>query len=73
MKKNELDIIGMAWSDKISFEEIKKKAGLSENEVIGIMRKSLKKKSYVLWRKRVRGRYSKHRKLSKFKLSFNKF
>ena len=46
MKKNlkGLDIIGMAWSDKISFEEIKKKTDLSEKEVINIMRKSLKKK-----------------------------
>ena len=67
MKKNlkGLDIIGMAWSDKISFEEIKKKTDLSEKEVINIMRKSLKKNSYVLWRKRIRGRITKHRKLMK--------
>ena len=63
------DIIGMAWADRISFEEIKKKTGLSEKEVIKIMRKSLKKKSYLLWRKRVRGRVTKHRKLFKSKLS----
>ena len=44
MKKNNLDIIGMAWSDKVSFDEIKKKTGLSEKEVISIMRKTLKKK-----------------------------
>jgi uncharacterized protein (TIGR03643 family) len=31
------DIIGMAWSDRISFEEIKKKTGFSEKEVIKIM------------------------------------
>ena len=61
------DIIGMAWADRISFEEIKKKTGLSEKEVIKIMRKSLKKKSYLLWRKRVRGRVTKHRKLFKSK------
>ena len=75
MKKmnKEFDIIGMAWSDKISFDEIKKKTGLTENEIISIMRKNLKKNSYVLWRKRVRGRYSKHRKLSKFKLNLSKF
>ena len=40
------DVIGMAWSDRISFEEIKKKTGLSEKEVILIMRKNLKRKSY---------------------------
>ena len=65
--RQKIDVIGMAWSDKISFEEIKKKTGLSENEVISIMRKNLKKSSYILWRKRVRGRSSKHRKRNKHK------
>ena len=59
----------MAWADRISFEEIKKKTGLSEKEVIKIMRKNLKRKSFLLWRKRVRGRITKHRKLFKSKLS----
>ena len=59
------DVIGMAWADRISFEEIKKKTGLSEKEVIKIMRSNLKRKSYLLWRKRVRGRLTKHRKLFK--------
>ena len=61
------DIIGMAWADRISFEEIKKKTGLNEKEVIKIMRKSLKRKSYLMWRKGVRGRSTKHRKLFKSK------
>ena len=61
------DVIGMAWADRISFEEIKKKTGLSEKEVIKIMRSNLKRKSYLLWRKRVRGRITKHRKLFKSK------
>ena len=59
------DVIGMAWADRISFEEIKKKTGLTESEVIKIMRANLKRKSYLLWRKRVRGRLTKHRKLFK--------
>ena len=63
------DVIGMAWADRISFEEIKKKTGLSEKEIIKIMRTNLKRKSYLLWRKRVRGRLTKHRKLFKFKLA----
>ncbi len=63
------DVIGMAWADRISFEEIKKKTGLSEKEIIKIMRKNLKRKSYLLWRKRVRGRLTKHRKLFKSKLA----
>ena len=67
MKQDIDTVIGMAWSDKISFEEIKKKTGLKESEVISIMRKNLKKSSYILWRKRVRGRSSKHRKRNKHK------
>ena len=67
MKTSIDDIIGMAWSDKVSFEEIKKKIGLNEKEVISIMRKNLKKRSFILWRKRVRGRLSKHRKRTKNK------
>ena len=63
------DVIGMAWADRISFEEIKKKTGLSEREIIKIMRTNLKRKSYLLWRKRVRGRLTKHRKLFKSKLA----
>jgi len=34
------------------------------------MRKTLKKNSYILWRKRVRGRLTKHRKLMKSKNIF---
>ena len=59
------DIIGMAWNDRVSFEEIKKKTGINEKEVIKVMRKNLKRKSYLLWKKRVRGRITKHRKLFK--------
>ena len=62
------DVIGMAWRDRISFDEIKKKTGLNEKEVIKLMRKKLKKKSYILWRKRVRGRITKHRRLFKSRL-----
>ena len=59
------DIIGMAWQDRVSFDEIKKKTGLSEKKVIKLMRKNFKRKSYILWRKRVKGRITKHRKLLK--------
>ena len=59
----------MAWADRISFEEIKKKTGLNEKEIIKIMRTNLKRKSYLLWRKRARGRLTKHRKLFKSKLA----
>ena len=64
---NNDEVIRMAWQDRISFEEIEKKTGFSEKEVIKIMRKNLKRKSYLLWRKRVRGRITKHRKFFKYK------
>ena len=51
MKSNIDEVISMAWSDKISFEEIKKKIGLTEKEIISIMRKNLKKKLYSLEKK----------------------
>tara|TARA_Y100000741_G_scaffold38644_1_gene26972 strand:+ start:275 stop:496 length:222 start_codon:yes stop_codon:yes gene_type:complete len=73
MKYNIDEVIGMAWSDKISFEEIKKKTGLVEKEVISIMRKNLKKKSYIVWRKRVRGRLSKHKKKTRAELNNYEF
>ena len=55
MKTNIDDVIGMAWSDKISFEEIKKKTGLKEKEVISIMRKNLKKKKLCCLEKKSKG------------------
>lgn len=63
------DIIRMAWADDISFEKIKRDRGLSEAEVIKIMRKNLKANSFKLWRKRVSGRSSKHEKRSKLQRS----
>ena len=45
---NNDEVIRMAWQDRISFDEIKKKMGLSEKEVIQLMRRSLKRKSFIL-------------------------
>ncbi len=59
------DIIRMAWADDISFDKIKKDRGLSEAEVIKIMRGHLNLGSFKLWRKRVSGRSSKHAKRAK--------
>lgn len=55
-------IIRLAWEDRTTFEEIEKKTGLSEAEVIKVMRRELKPSSFRLWRKRVNGRITKHRK-----------
>tara|TARA_Y100001936_G_C15949937_1_gene599579 strand:- start:682 stop:975 length:294 start_codon:yes stop_codon:yes gene_type:complete len=60
-------VIWAAWADRITFEDIKKKTGKSESEVIKIMRKSLKPSSFKLWRKRAKTQSIKHRK--KFELS----
>ena len=56
-------IIEMAWCDKTSFDDIQAQTGLTESEVIKIMRSNLKPSSFKLWRKRVSGRISKHKKL----------
>jgi uncharacterized protein (TIGR03643 family) len=58
-------IIAAAWADDISFDKIKLDTDYSESEVIAIMRRSLKPKSFVLWRTRVSGRKSKHEKRNK--------
>ena len=55
-------VIWAAWADRITFEEIKKKTGKTESEVIKIMRKSLKPSSFKLWRKRAKNQSIKHRK-----------
>ncbi len=46
-------IIEMAWEDRTPFEAIKIQFGFSESDVISLMRKELKRKSFNLWRKRV--------------------
>ena len=56
------DLIRMALSDKVSFEEIYEKYGLPEKEVKVIMKTHLKLSSYINWRKRVKQRQHKHRK-----------
>jgi len=46
-------IIGMAWEDRTPFEAIKFQFGLTEKEVITLMRRALKPSSFKLWRQRV--------------------
>ncbi len=54
-------IIQMAWEDRISFETIHERIGLSESEVIRLMRSELKSGSFIVWRMRIKGRATKHR------------
>ena len=63
-------VIWAAWADRITFEEIEKKTGYRESDVIKIMRRSLKPSSFRLWRKRVNQKSIKHRK--KFEYSRKK-
>lgn len=46
-------IIEMAWEDRTPFEAIKFQFGVTESEVIEIMRTELKLSSFKLWRQRV--------------------
>lgn len=46
-------VIEMAWEDRTPFEAIHFQFGLSEAQVITIMRETLKRSSFNLWRKRV--------------------
>lgn len=56
------EIIEMAWCDKTAFDDIEAVTGLSESDTIALMRKTLKPSSFRMWRKRVSGRLSKHKK-----------
>jgi len=56
-------IIEMAWEDRTPFEAIEREYGLSESEVIRLMRYNLKTNSFKLWRKRMAGRKTKHQQL----------
>lgn len=56
MALSELEInrvIEMAWEDRTPFEAIEHQFGLPEKEVIKVMRTTLKRSSFNLWRKRV--------------------
>ena len=57
-------IIEMAWEDRTNFEAIEYQFGMKENEVINLIRKNIKRSSFELWRKRVKGRKTKHKSTS---------
>jgi uncharacterized protein (TIGR03643 family) len=56
-------IIEMAWEDRTPFEAITLSFGLSEADVIVLMRKQMKRSSFKMWRERVTGRATKHKAL----------
>ena len=57
-------VIEMAWEDRTPFDAIEAQFGLSEQQVIKLMRREMKLSSFKMWRARVQGRATKHRKLS---------
>lgn len=66
---NEIDrIIEMAWEDRTPFEAITYQFKLSEQQVITLMRREMKPRSFKMWRKRVKGRGTKHEKLRVFEM-----
>ena len=46
-------LIEMAWEDRTPFEAIFAQFGQTETQVIALMRKELKRSSFILWRDRV--------------------
>ena len=64
-KNNEFisHVIELAWQDRIPFKSIKYQYDLSESQVIQLMRKNLKRSSFLMWRKRVHSSVSKKNKV----------
>ena len=54
-------IIEMAWEDRTPFDAIEYQYGMKENDVRKVMRENLTRNSFELWRKRVKGRKTKHK------------
>ena len=53
-------VIAMAWEDRTPFEAIEFQFGLTEANVIKLMKSELRESSWKRWRKRVTGRKTKH-------------
>ena len=53
-------IVEMAWEDRTPFDQITTQFGLSEAQVIRMMRHQMKSSSFRMWRARVQNRSTKH-------------
>jgi uncharacterized protein (TIGR03643 family) len=58
----------MAWEDRTPFEAIEEQFGLTEPQVIALMRHTMKSSSFRMWRQRVTARKTKHLKQRDFLL-----
>jgi len=79
MEQKDIDrIIEMAWEDRTPFEAIQMQFDFSEADVIALMRKELKRSSFIMWKKRVNSGISKKHaqkrnpEISRFKCSRQK-
>ena len=63
LKEDDLNrLIEMAWQDRTTFDTIFELYGLTENQVKKKMRTLMKRSSFKMWRKRVQGKATKHKK-----------
>ena len=53
-------IVEMAWEDRTPFEAIQFQFGLTEKDVIRLMKNQMKLRNWKKWRARVQGRKTKH-------------
>lgn len=61
LSQTDLDrVVEMAWEDRTPFDAIGAQFGLSEQQVIEVMRQEMKASSFRMWRARVQGRKTKH-------------
>ena len=74
LSQSDIDrVIEMAWEDRTTFADIQKQFGIQEKEVIKLMKENMKRSSFLMWRKRVRGRKTKISSISdRFKSSNQK-
>ena len=56
-------VIEMAWEDRTPFEAIRFQFGLTEKQVIHLMKREMHPKNWRKWRARVQGRKTKHQQL----------
>lgn len=56
-------IIEMAWEDRTSIDAIYRNYGLKEDQLKLLMKKELKRGSYILWRKRMKNSHLRHESL----------
>ena len=70
-------IIAMAWEDRTPFDAISFQFGISEKEVIQLMKEEMHLRNWKKWRARVQGRKTKHsalrdKQVNRFKSSRQK-